>query len=283
MIADMLIFVQKKQRLLHEMLGHDLRQAAGEHGLAASIGVLIVSFLYGLFHAVGPGHGKVLLTGYLLAGRHTIKRGVWVAGLSALLQALTAIVLVIGLYYLIGVARGKTEAAAQYLELIGYGFMVAVGAWLLVRGLREAWGLIKGGHHHHEGTCTHHHAPVLTGKESRRSIALMVLSMGIRPCSGALIVLMFACIVGAVWVGILASLIMALGTFLATAGMASIALWSKKGLLRVFHSSERKLEAVHAGIAILGGCAIMVLAGMLLAAQISSITAPIEHPLHFKG
>lgn len=282
MITDILTFVQGKQRILHEMLGHDLRQAAAEHGLAASLGVFIVSFLYGLFHAVGPGHGKVLLTGYLLAGRHTIKRGVWVAGLSALLQALTAIILVIGLYYLIGIARGKTEAAAQYLELAGYSFMVAVGGWLLVRGLREAWELIHG--HHHEHTCAHHHhAPILTGKEDRRNIMLMILSMGIRPCSGALIVLMFACIVGAVWTGILAALIMALGTFIATAGMAGIALWSKQGLLRLFRSSEHKIEAIHASLAILGGIVIMVLAGILFTAQLRTIITPTAHPLFFKG
>ena len=280
-LATMLLWVQAQQKLFHETLGTELRAVAETHSLVATLSIVIVGFLYGIFHAVGPGHGKVIVTGYLLAGRHTLRRGIIVSALSSLLQAMTAIVLVLGLYQILGLARQQTENAAAWLEVVGYSFMALVGLALLIRGAREAWHLKGEQHHHHEG-CNHgmNPAAVVTAND-RWSLALMIFSIGIRPCTGAILLLVFACIVGAVWAGVLATLAMGLGTFITTATLAVLAVQSKKGLLKLFGASETLLGVIHALLGIVAGGLILMVAGLFLAASLpqDSTSTPPQHPL----
>jgi nickel/cobalt exporter len=280
-LATMLLWVQAQQKLFHETLGTELRAVAETHSLAATISIVSVGFLYGIFHAVGPGHGKVIVTGYLLAGRHTLRRGIIVSALSSLLQAMTAIVLVLGLYQILGLARQQTENAAAWLEVAGYGFMALVGLALLIRGLREAWHLKGEQHHHHEG-CNHGINPAAVATANDRwSLVLMIFSIGIRPCTGAILLLVFACIVGAIWAGVLATLAMGLGTFITTATLAVLAVQSKKGLLKLFGASETLLSVIHALLGIVAGGLILMVAGLFLVASLpqDSTSTPPQHPL----
>jgi nickel/cobalt exporter len=280
-LATMLFWVQAQQKVFHETLGTELRAVAETHSLAATLSIVMVGFLYGIFHAVGPGHGKVIVTGYLLAGRHTLRRGILVSALSSLLQAITAIVLVLGLYQILGLARQQTENAAAWLEVAGYGFMALVGLALLIRGAREAWHFKGEQHHHHEG-CNHSMSPAaVAAANDRWSLTLMIFSIGIRPCTGAIVLLVFACIVGAVWAGVLATLAMGVGTFITTATLAVLAVQSKKGLLKVFGASENLLRGIHALLGVLAGGLILIIAGLFLVAswpQNSAATLP-QHPL----
>jgi nickel/cobalt transporter (NicO) family protein len=278
-LAHALLWVQEQQKLFREVLGSDLRAVAETHSLAATLSIVLVGFLYGIFHAVGPGHGKILVTGYLLAGRHTLWRGIVVSGLSSLLQSITAIVLVLGLYEVLGLARQQTENAAAWLEVAGYGFMALVGLALLLRGVREAWHLRTGEHaHHHEG-CNHGINPqTVAATSDKRSLTLMIVSIGIRPCTGAILLLVFACIVGAVWAGVLA---MGVGTFITTATLAILAVQSKKGLLKLFGASEKLMHVIHAVLGIIAGGLIVMIAGLFLVASIpqgGASTLP-HHPL----
>jgi nickel/cobalt exporter len=280
--AAALLWVQAQQKVFHETLGTELRTVAETHSLAATLSIVMVGFLYGIFHAVGPGHGKMIVTGYLLAGRHTLRRGIVVSGLSSLLQSITAIVLVLGLYQILGLARQQTENAAAWLEVAGYGFMALVGLMLLTRGVREAWHLRgEHDHHHHEG-CNHGMDPAaVAATRDTRSLALMIVSIGIRPCTGAILLLVFACIVGAVWAGVLATLAMGLGTFITTATLAVLAVQSKKGLLKAFGASENLLRGVHALLGVLAGGLILVIAGLFLVASWpqNGASTPPQHPL----
>lgn len=275
-----LFWVQAQQKLFHESLSTDLRAVAETQSLAAILSIVALGFLYGIFHAAGPGHGKVIVTGYLLAGRHTLRRGIAVSGLSSLLQSITAIILVLGIYQILGLARQQAEDAAAWLEVVGYGLMALVGLGLLVRGVREAWHH-KEGHHHHEG-CNHGINPVaVASANDRRSLALMILSIGIRPCTGALLVLFFSCIIGVVWAGVWATLAMGLGTFITTATLAVLAVQSKKGLLSLMGASETLLSAIHAVLSIVAGGLIFVAAALFLLASVpdGSATALPKHPL----
>jgi nickel/cobalt transporter (NicO) family protein len=53
---------------------------------SAAWSLMGVSFLYGIFHAAGPGHGKAAITSYLVANEETWTRGVTLSFLSALTQ-----------------------------------------------------------------------------------------------------------------------------------------------------------------------------------------------------
>ena len=90
-----------------------------------------LSFAYGVFHAAGPGHGKAVISSYMLANEVALRRGVMLSFVSAFLQALTAI-LVMTLVFLVlrGTAVSMTDAT-WFLEVASYVLITLFGAWLL--------------------------------------------------------------------------------------------------------------------------------------------------------
>ncbi|MFQ6748933.1 nickel transporter, partial [Bordetella pertussis] len=116
-----------------------------------------LSFAYGVFHALGPGHGKAVIASYVLANRQTARNGAWLALLSALAQALVAVALVTVLAVALGATAAAMNRATQWLETAAYAVVSLLGAWLVwQKALRPWWGS-KGGHGH--GHHAHHHAP----------------------------------------------------------------------------------------------------------------------------
>jgi ABC-type nickel/cobalt efflux system permease component RcnA len=263
-----------------------------------------LSFAYGVFHAAGPGHGKAVISSYMLANETTLRRGVILSVVSAFLQALTALV-VVGFAY--AVLRGTTVSmtdATWALELASYAAIAGFGAWLLLRKGRRMLlarraapvsaavagdhdhhhhdqhhnhdhehGHGHGHHHHHhhaEGEvcdeCGHAHAPdptMLAGERfDLRTAAAAVWAVGMRPCSGALIVLTFALLNGLILGGVLSVLAMAAGTAITVSALATLAVLAKNTAVRVA-GGGRAGALIHDGIEI-GGALLVLLLGLLL-------------------
>src|SRR5437868_8966957 len=113
--------------------------------------LLGLSFLYGVFHAAGPGHGKAVISGYLVATGETVKRGILLSFASAFVQALSAIAVVAILGAILHVTAVTMTAATGWFEVASSGMIALVGAWLL-------WSKVFGGHTH-----AHFHAPLPAG------------------------------------------------------------------------------------------------------------------------
>jgi ABC-type nickel/cobalt efflux system permease component RcnA len=252
-----------------------------------------VSFLYGVFHAVGPGHGKAVITSYLLVSRQTVKRGVIISLAAALLQGLTAIAIVLVAAVLLRTTAVGMTRATNWLEIISYALIVAVGAWLL-------WIKATGrGHHHHvhahaghshshghdghvhhdrshhqaehahahdHDDSGHSHAPdprLLSQPLTVSRAWAATLAVGIRPCSGALIVLVFALSQHLLLAGIGSVLAMSLGTFITVSALAVLAVSAKDLALRVAgletNTTERLMRVVE-----IGGALVVLLLGLTL-------------------
>lgn len=254
-----------------------------------------LSFLYGILHAAGPGHGKVVISSYVLANESQLRRGVALSALSALMQSMVAIgfVLVLaGALNLTSVALGE---AAHWVGVVSYAMVALLGLWLVLRKL-FGWG-----HHHHHDDMAHkahahlhadhdhehehhsdhghshshdhdhhghehsmHHA-VGPGdiRGNWREQLGVVLAVGLRPCSGALIVLVFALSQGLLAAGIVAVLLMGLGTAITVATLATIAV-SAKGLARRIGGADSAMAGAVVWWAELGGAAAVLGFGVLL-------------------
>ena len=156
--AEIIAFIRQGQHLFNDMVLNHMQEIEQEHSFIAYAGLILVGFVYGVVHAVGPGHGKVIVSSYLLANENSLKRGLVIVALSSLLQALTATVLVLGYYYVLQATRTQAEYAAGILEICSYVLIGGLGVWLLVQGignLRKAFGHPKHRHAAHHG---HHHA-----------------------------------------------------------------------------------------------------------------------------
>lgn len=204
-----------------------------------------LSFLYGVFHAAGPGHGKVVISSYVLANERQLKQGIVLSGISALMQAVVAIVFVLVLAGLLNLTSTAMGVAAHWVGVVSYGMVVVLGLWLVLRKV-FGWGhhhhhspAPEHDHHHHHDHDHHHadhthehmHHAVGPGdlRGNWREQLGVVLAVGLRPCSGALVVLVFALSQGLLPAGIVSVLLMAVGTAITVATLASIAV-SAKGL-----------------------------------------------------
>ncbi len=248
-----------------------------ERSFAAAATLISLSFAYGIFHAVGPGHGKVIVTSYLLADERDVRRGIALAFISSLAQAVTAILVVGTLAIILGLTHRAVTGAVPAIERMSFLLVIAVGAVLLWRALRG------NGHHghrhshdHHHDTHTHDHsghahmpAPAeLRAATNWRDMAAVILAIGLRPCTGAILVLLFALTQEAFLVGVLSSLAMSIGTAITVSVLAVLTLASKDLALRLAGTADNRwTERIERGLAIAGGLFILVLGLIMMASS----------------
>ena len=220
-----------KQAEFYRMLSSLIRAAKADGSAAYTL--LGVSFLYGVFHAAGPGHGKAVISSYLVANNETWRRGLVLSFASAMLQALVAIAIVGVAAALLGATAKAMSNTVRVIEIVSYALIILIGLRLLwVKG-RAFLRLMRGkkpAHHTHEHDHPHHHShshrhehdeeasawghahppepKELTGRHWFRRGLAAIVAVGLRPCSGAIIVLVFALAQGLFWVGVASTIVM---------------------------------------------------------------------------
>ena len=239
--------LEAAQRATQERLAGAIRALrGGEPGaLAAFWGICLA---YGVLHAAGPGHGKLVIGGYGVARRVPVARLAGLAVASSLAQAAVAVALVYALVAALGLARGAVEGTAEaWLTPVGHAMIAGLGLWLVwrgARGLRPAASHAHGhghGHDHshdhghgHGACCGHGHGPSVeevARVTGWRDAALLVGGIAMRPCSGALFVLVLTWQLGIALAGVVGAFVMGLGTALVTVGVAAMAVWAREGAL----------------------------------------------------
>lgn len=194
-------------------------------GIAGLIGL---SFAYGIFHAAGPGHGKGVIAAYLIADGRQWLRGFSLALAAALVQALVAIALVGVLALVLNATAMTITATTRWIEMLSFAAVAALGLWLVWRQAGRVAHAWKGAP---AEACAHTHLPgpeALARIRDWRETAAVVLAAGLRPCTGAIVVLVFAMAQGLLAAGITATFAMALGTALTTGALAALAVGAKR-------------------------------------------------------
>lgn len=270
-LANPTAWLFAQQRALHRELTQALRLLGDGATLDSGLWLILASFVYGVFHAAGPGHGKAVLGAYLLTQKTKLRRGVALGVAASFCQGLSAIVIVYGLIWLAGWRAADTSAAVSWSERTSYLLLAAMGGYLALRGARGLAGALRtpGAHHHHHDhgcDCGCAHAPsagqIAAATDLKASVGL-VLSIGLRPCSGAVLVLIFAYATQIAWAGMLAVVAMSAGTALAVALLALLAVKARDwaGTLSAGH---QRGASVAAGLVGLCGGALIALLGVSL-------------------
>jgi nickel/cobalt exporter len=268
-MGGILGWIFAKQAEFYRQFSGLIRAAKADGSAAWSL--MGLSFLYGIFHAAGPGHGKAVISSYLVANEETWKRGVVLSFVSALVQALVAVVVVGIAAALLNATAASMGRAVNLIEILSYSLIVLIGVRLLwvkgrafiaaVQTLHRPAPLGAAatppdhghcmhhghGHHHHHHGCEEHdqhhhhceddasawghaHAPEpeeLAGPGGWKRGLSAVVAVGLRPCSGAILVLVFALAQGLFWAGIASTFVMGIGTAVTVALVASIAVGAK--------------------------------------------------------
>lgn len=295
-------WILAKQAEFYRMLSGAIRAAKADGSAAYTL--LGISFLYGVFHAAGPGHGKAVISAYMVANDETWRRGVVLSFASALLQALTAIAVVGVAAALLGATAKAMGDAVRAIEIVSYALIVAIGLrlfWVKGRALLRLLRPVKvahaqhahdhghghghdhdhhhdhqhhaHGHHHHDHADEAHawghaHAPEpqeLTGRHWLRRGLAAIVAVGLRPCSGAIIVLVFALAQGIFWLGVASTFAMGFGTALTVTAIATLAVGARHFAGRLAKAKPgigmllvRGLETAAALVIVLFGAALLL-------------------------
>jgi nickel/cobalt exporter len=277
------LWVMDKQRSFYGAMSLSIRQMKSQSPFAAALTLMLLSFGYGVFHAAGPGHGKAVISAWLLATENELRRGILIAFMSAIVQALTAIVIVSALLLLVTAVGTTARDVAGFLESASYALIALMGAYLIWSAFRphqhaeaasHAHGHDDGHDHHHHGhdhaadncACGHAHVPEarqVKGEWSLTKALSLAFAVGIRPCSGALLVLIFANTLGLYWAGVTSTFVMALGTAITVSAIAAIAVYSKKLAISLARRDETWLGYAAFALRLGGGLVIIALGGIL--------------------
>ena len=290
--SQYLLEVQSLQRGLHQDLSAAL-SAIDAQGFEASLTLIGLSFFYGIFHAAGPGHGKIVISTYLLSHESQLRRGILLSFASSLAQGLTAILVVTLAVWLLGYSMKQTQGLVFSVEMASFALIALVGFFIalsralsLVRLLRHRPehphnGHPHNGHHQHgEASCGHAHGPTQTDLQNPLSIkgfAGIILSIGIRPCSGAVIVLLLAYSLGLYAAGLFSVMAMSIGTALTVSVLAMLSVYARKIVSRFVSSGAGEslsLSGLGDVVGIVGGALIFMFGTVLLSA---ALFAPV-HP-----
>ena len=273
-------WVLDKQRDFLVQLTTELRSLRGKDDVGWAL--VLMSFLYGVLHAAGPGHGKVVLTTYLLTHPSRLNRGVAMGAAAGLLQGVTALVLVYVPIGLAGWLPMGTATASLWATRVSFTLLAIVGLYLLVRAagalsesfrqLRRETGEVHHDHGDHEhradGGCRHlPSAAEIDAAGSRHAAAGVVLAIGLRPCSGAVLVLVLAAVMDLNWHGALSVFAMSIGTAITVVVLAIIATRARDWASEVVAHRSPLWTLAAGGVGALGGALLVVFALWLLNAS----------------
>jgi nickel/cobalt transporter (NicO) family protein len=314
-------WILAKQAMFYRSLAGVIRSA--QHDGSALWALMGISFLYGIFHAAGPGHGKAVIASYLFANEETWRRGITLSFASAMMQSFAAIAIVAVAAVLLGATAKLMGDTVRVIEIVSHGLIVLVGArllWVKCLGFVRAWRALKtvsekscgctdrqsltlskasdqvyrcdqdnaeicgDENHSHDNEHDvlpwgHAHGPEpeeLAGPGGWRRGWSAVVAVGLRPCSGAIIVLVFALAQGLFWAGMASTLVMGLGTAITVAIIATLAVGAKASAKRFVSMRGgygavllRGIEAGAAALVLIFG--VLLLAGYMASERLAGI------------
>jgi nickel/cobalt exporter len=277
-----------RQSEFYQQMSSTIRAAKSDGSAVWTL--LAISFAYGIFHAAGPGHGKAVISSYLVANQETAQRGIVLSFASALMQSLVAVVMVAVCAWLLNATAKTMCGAERAIEIVSYALIAAFGLRLVrtkgggfigaLQRPRPVPAMAAAAHHHHDHGHEHHHHDDVHDEHCGHSHGPLprelagpggwsrgfgaIFAVGIRPCSGAILVLVFALAQGLFWAGIAATFVMGLGTAITVATIAVIAVSAKDLARRLSAGREaggtlvmRGLEFGAAGLVLLFGLGLL--------------------------
>ncbi|MBD8686415.1 MULTISPECIES: nickel/cobalt transporter [unclassified Rhizobium] len=325
-LAPLFQWINVHQQMFYRALTGALRAMREDPWALTSL--IGLSFAYGVFHAAGPGHGKAVISSYMIANETQLKRGILISFVSALLQGGVAIGLVGAAYLVLRGTSITMTKATQAMEIASFAMVALFGAWLLFRKLRSLMtgrtaapvlaietagpaptialetssfsassattstarkGMGSGlrfqgqpvfADHDQSGTgeicttCGNAHAPdpsMLRSKDfSLQEAWSAIIAVGLRPCSGAIIVMSFSILNGLLLGGVLSVIAMSLGTAITVSLLACLAVKAKDIAVRFAGTGSRKAAGITHAIEIAGAVFVLLMGLGLLGAALQA-------------
>jgi nickel/cobalt exporter len=285
---DFIQWVISQQAGFHRELVTLVRAISKEGSPILLWGLISTSFFYGVFHAAGPGHGKAVISAYMLASKAPLRRGISLAFLCAGVQAVMAVAVILVLSQVFSLA-GKAMQISRFFEIASFAAVGLIGVWILVRLLRGQSGCghdhsndhLESHHHESDHSHTHDHSQAhdshaccssheQEAKTARRSIWAMVAAVGIRPCTGAVLVLLFSLSADIFVWGLVATFAMALGTAITVAALAGVSVFVRDTGLALSSEHQVWRQRVSRAFGFVAAFALIIISGSMIWSYLSN-------------
>ena len=230
----------------------EIRKDPSPTVIAAS---LLLALVYGILHTLGPGHGKMVVAGYFLNHKATLYRGFFVGAQVAIAHVASAVLIVLISDITIRHMLLDPLAQAYWLKIISYGIVTLIGLWMLYQGIAHACGKP-------DCTDTSHQHHIHNKKHTWRDF-LMGWGIGIVPCTGSLLILLYAMANNILWLGMLMVATVAVGMTLTMTMIGMLVILTE----RKFASSNDH-RGIKITIEIVSAMIISVFGALLLTASV---------------
>lgn len=241
------------QKTLNESLAAITRSLQGSRSLGGLLFVMLISLVYGMFHAAGPGHGKTIVSSFFLAHNAKLKHSFMIGYLIAAVHALAALTVVLVLSYVIrGLFSTGIEQADHYIQLATFAVIAVLGAWMLI-------GRIRGTGHHHYA-----HTEDTGNGVTMRSLLSIAVPAGAIPCPGAVAVILFALSLHMLGVSVLSVVFISIGMGVTISVTGALVILAKRGAVKALAGGDVHRDTVVRRVVEIGGAGILFLFGLLL-------------------
>jgi nickel/cobalt transporter (NicO) family protein len=254
------------QRDLVERMARHVREMKEGNSFAALFVGIGVGLLYGILHTLGPGHGKFAVASYFLSQGATVRRGALMGAQVAITHVIAAIVLVAIADVTVRMIMSDQAAELRVMRLMGFGVLALTGLYMLVMALRAAFaggapahdcGHDHGHHHHHHHHHGHDHA------HAHRQQGLVAIGAGLAPCTGSIMVMLFALANDVLWAGIVMVAAIAAGMAVTIFALGLLALWGRAQILKRMDAASPRYMWLDRGLHIAGGLLIFLFSAAL--------------------
>ncbi|EAR10593.1 nickel/cobalt transporter [Reinekea blandensis] len=308
--TDIVLFIDRSQTAFHHALSEHIRQF-NQTPTVSGLLLTGLAFVYGIFHAIGPGHGKAVLVTYLSTQKETVRQGVFISFSAAVFQSIIAILLVSLMSVLLSQTFKQVNLVSLRAEQSSYVLVIVFGAFLFFRAIKAFNPFNRTHvqapacsatppdenphqtvHHHnhndhdpshHDHSHDHNHDHCCHTYVPEKSLTVwqtltVIMTMGARPCTGAIITLIYAHVVGVYWVGVGATLMMGIGTGVSIAliGIVTIFFRDRLQTLATAHPNGHHHRKTGIIFSAFGGVFLVALGWSLL---LTSLQNAIQHPL----
>ncbi len=261
------------QRQVNAGVAIHMRALETGHSFAAFFLGLGVAFLYGMVHALGPGHGKFVIMSYFMGREVFVLRGLVMALQMAVVHVIAAVVIVWVADILLKTSLGIGLADVPGVRAGSFLIIAAIGVYMLYQAVRGSRGHThthnhthdhphdhSHDHHHHGHSHDHAH-----GASHATEGGLIALAVGMVPCPGAVLVMLYAVANDMIYPGFLlvAAMSAGIGLTIAILGVATI-------LLRQF--ATRFIENSGGGVAVARFRTLSNTVGALLVTVIGTVS-----------
>ena len=224
---------------------------------------LLIAFIYGVVHTLGPGHGKAVVVSYFVGHGGSFGRGLKMGTQIAVFHVLSAILVVWVTDFAVRQATGNAPSDYRLIKLISYAAIAGIGGFMLWKAIRSARIESHHDHDHGGGSENHHHdgcqACESTEKRRKGLSGWLALAVGSVPCTGALLVLLFGMANDLLGPAIFMVIAISAGMAVAMSGIGVLAIMGRRFVDRRLEGDEEKHHRFANRSRIAGAAAVLLI------------------------